>query len=157
MIALCIFIALAVFTRSPAAYDALQSFNILQLPSRSTLQAYKGSFLHQAGANHECILEQVAQFLVYCDERKKEGNKESIKAGVLVFDEVRVISKLIWNSRNQSVVGLCMTHHEQSTLTDIYQMMTTCRIEQTSYILQFLWRDLTSMHACIIITVLQHF
>lgn len=41
--------ALAVFTRSPAAYEALKSFQLLQLPSRATLQAYTGAFLDDPG------------------------------------------------------------------------------------------------------------
>ncbi|MCG8622792.1 MAG: hypothetical protein MJE68_12450 [Proteobacteria bacterium] len=44
------FSALAVFVRSPAAYEALKSFNILQLPSRATLQEYTGAFLDSPGA-----------------------------------------------------------------------------------------------------------
>ena len=35
-------LALAVYTRSPAAYTALQGFGILKLPSKATLQAYTG-------------------------------------------------------------------------------------------------------------------
>uniref|UniRef100_A0A1X7TCY2 Uncharacterized protein n=1 Tax=Amphimedon queenslandica TaxID=400682 RepID=A0A1X7TCY2_AMPQE len=66
-------IALAIYARSPAAYDALKSFNVLQLPSRSTLQSYTGAFLHQPGANHDSISEQVAQFLLHCHQRKQEG------------------------------------------------------------------------------------
>ena len=42
-------LALAVFVRSPAAYEALKSFNILQLPSRATLQAYTGALLDNLG------------------------------------------------------------------------------------------------------------
>ena len=83
-------IALAVFVRSPAAYEALKSFKILQLPSRSTLQSYTGAFLHEAGANSACIEDQVAQFLLHCQQRQKEGKKESQKDGVLIFDEVKV-------------------------------------------------------------------
>lgn len=120
---------LAVYARSPAAYEALKSFKILQLPCRSTLQAYTGAFLHEAGANRACISDQVA----HCQQRLKEGKKQSMKDGVMIFDEVKV--KLMWNSRNQQLIGLSMTHSDQSSLSDIYQ---------TSYILQFLWRDLTS-------------
>ena len=47
--AVTIRLALAVYCRSPAAYDALKSFGILQLPSRSTLQAYTGAFLEDCG------------------------------------------------------------------------------------------------------------
>ena len=32
-----------VYTRSPAAYNALKSFGLIQLPSRTTLQAYTGA------------------------------------------------------------------------------------------------------------------
>ena len=41
--------ALAVFVRSPAAYEALKGFGLMQLPSRSTLLAYTGAFLDEAG------------------------------------------------------------------------------------------------------------
>ena len=42
--------ALAVYVRSPAAYKALKSFNLLELPSKATLQAYTGAFLDEPGA-----------------------------------------------------------------------------------------------------------
>ena len=42
-------LALAVYTRSPAAYDELKSFGLIQLPSRATLQAYTGVFRDDAG------------------------------------------------------------------------------------------------------------
>lgn len=47
--AVTIRLALAVYCRSPPAYDALKSFKLLQLPSRSTLQAYTGAFLEDCG------------------------------------------------------------------------------------------------------------
>ena len=67
-------IALAVFIRSPAAYEALKSF---QLPSRSTLQSYTGAFLHSPDANSACIADQVAQFVLFCQQNKKEGKPDS--------------------------------------------------------------------------------
>lgn len=42
-------VALAVYTISPSAYEALKSFGILQLPSKATLQAYTGAFRDEAG------------------------------------------------------------------------------------------------------------
>ncbi len=42
-------IALAVFVRSPAAYEALKGFKLLQLPSRATLQAYTAAFIDDPG------------------------------------------------------------------------------------------------------------
>ena len=140
----CFIIALAVYVRSPAAYEALKSFNILQLPLRSTLQAYTGAFLHEAGASNVSIEDQVAQFVLHCQQRQKEGKQESKKDGVLIFDEVKVISRLMWNSRSQKLIGLNMTRTEQSSLADIYRTMNGDHAQQTEYILQFLWRDLTS-------------
>ncbi|XP_065904955.1 uncharacterized protein [Dysidea avara] len=52
--------ALAIYTRSPAAYKALQSFDILKLPSKSTMQAFTGAFMHAPGASNVCIIKQVA-------------------------------------------------------------------------------------------------
>ena len=137
-------VALAIYTRSPAAYEALKSFAILQLPCRSTLQAYTGAFLHEPGANSDSIADQVARFVLHCQQRIKEGKLESQKDGVLIFDEVKVISRMMWNSRSQKVMGLCMNHVEQSLLSDVYQMLDDDVAHQTCYILQFLWRDLTS-------------
>ena len=59
-------LALAEFTQSLSAREAVKVFGILQLPSRSTLQSFTGAFLHEPGANSDCISDQVARF----DHRK---------------------------------------------------------------------------------------
>ncbi len=65
--------------------------------------------------------------------------------GVLIFDEVKVVCRLMWNSRSHQLVGLAMTHEELASLTDVYQLLDPdYRTKQTAYILQVLWRDLTS-------------
>ena len=114
------------------------------MPSRSTLQSYTGAFLHSAGANSSCIADQVAQYLLFCQQQKAQGRKEPKGDGALIFDEVKVISRLMWNSRSQTLIGLSMDHDELSSLSDIYSCADGKCPEQTSYILQFLWRDLTS-------------
>ena len=58
---LCLFAALAIYCRSPAAYKALKEFNILSLPSKSTLQSYSGVFIHAPGVSSACIADQVAR------------------------------------------------------------------------------------------------
>ena len=141
-----IILALAVFTRSAAAYEALKSFKILQLPSRSTLQSYTGAFLHEAGASSSCIAGQVTNFMIYKDECLKNGKRETKGDGVLIFDEVKVVCQLMWNSRNQKLMGLAMTHDELASLLDIYKYINHSQAEQTSYILQFIWQDLTSSY-----------
>ena len=68
-----VYAALAVYTRSPGAYEALKSFGILQLPSRSTLQSYTGAFLHEPGASNQCIAGQVTQYIIFKAECEKQG------------------------------------------------------------------------------------
>lgn len=70
---LFLLIALAVYTRSPAAYEALKSFGVLQLPSKSTLQSYTGAFLHEPGTSSRCIADQVARYVVFKEECRKQG------------------------------------------------------------------------------------
>ena len=137
--------ALAIFVRSPAAYEALKSFNILHLPARSTLQAYTSCFLHEGGASWESIAKQVEQFQQFKTSQKAQGKLEPLGDGVLIFDEVKVISRLMWNSRSQTIVGLAMNTDDQASLHDVYELLhKDSAVEQTGYIMQFLWRDLTS-------------
>lgn len=144
MLSVCL-LALAVYTRSPAAYAALKSFGILQLPSKATLQAYTGAFMHEPGASSHCIAEQVARYIVFKEQCRQAGKQEPKSDGVLIFDEVKVACQLMWNSRSHQLMGLTMTHKDQASLNDIYRLLREPEAaEQTSYILQFLWRDLTS-------------
>ena len=51
----------------------------------------------------------------------------------------------MWNSRNHRVVGFSMTHEDMANLLDVYQTLDPdAATKNTTYILQFLWRDLTS-------------
>ena len=64
--------------------------------------------------------------------------------GVLIFDEVKVIS-MIWDPRSHHLVGLAMSPEEQASLQDVFQLFDpSLRVKQTNYVLQFLWCDLTS-------------
>ena len=86
------FVALAIFVRSPAAYEALKSFNVLQLPSRSTIQSYTGAFLHEAGASNESILKQIESYAAFKESCASSGKCRPKSNGVLIFDEVKVVS-----------------------------------------------------------------
>ena len=64
---------------------------------------------------------------------------------MLIFDEVHVIARLMWNSRSQQLVGFAMTPAEMSCLLDVYQTLEEDHATKgTDHILQFLWRDMTS-------------
>ena len=131
-------LALAVYVRSPAAYEALKSFRILQLPSKSTLQSYTGAFLHEPGACAESIIKQVSQYNVVRQSFSDQSGAAPMSDGAVIFDEVKVISSLIWNSRSHHLVGLAMSSEEQANLQDIFALFNpNNRVKQTSYILQF--------------------
>ena len=51
-------VALAVFSRSPAAYEALKSFNILQLPSVSTMKTYMWANRKEPGPVYQRLAEE---------------------------------------------------------------------------------------------------
>ena len=69
---------------------------------------------------------------------KKKGQVLPEGDGVLIFDEVKVIARLLWNSRSQRMVGLAMTHEDMSCLHDVYQALDPDALtKSTTYILQF--------------------
>ena len=43
-------------------------------------------------------------------------------------------------------MGLAMTSEDMASLTDIYRILKDPEASQMSYILQFIWRDLTSSY-----------
>ena len=71
-------LALAIYTRSPAAYEAL------------TLQSYSGAFINEPGASDRCISVQVSHYLAFKEEARKMGKQEPKGDGALIFDEVKV-------------------------------------------------------------------
>ena len=131
--------------RSPSAYEALKNFNILQLPLCTTLQSHTGAFLHEAGASLHTIAKQTEIYHAYVSTCEREGKGVPKSDGVLIFDEVKVITGLIWNSTNQSIIGLAMSEKDQASLNDVFQTIDPDNhIQQTDHMLQFLWRDLAS-------------
>ena len=63
---------------------------------------------------------------------------------MLIFDEVHVVARLMWNSHNQKLVGFVMTPGEMSCLLDVYQTLEDHATKGTNHMLQFTWRDMTS-------------
>jgi len=147
---LCLFLvlnpALAVYTRSPSAYEALKSFQIIQLPGVQTLKDYINSNREDPGKIQERLKLCREEYNRMVAMQQQLGNKQvPISKGVLIFDEVKVGLNVQWNSRTDEFIGHSMTSEEMSTLHDIYESFD--REEQTSktsYVLQTLWRDLTS-------------
>ena len=69
-------LAMAVYSRSPAAHQALCKFGeILHLPSMSTIKDKMREHVHQPGINHEYMLAQQKRYSDFCDENLKQGKK----------------------------------------------------------------------------------
>ena len=129
-------------TKAPAAYTAPRIFGVLNLSSKSTLQVIAHSADVCSSVNvclvcvNYCVLtgrcfyvwirrhgrcHSQAVWLVLCfQERMDKGLQEPKRWGVLVFNEVKVISHLMWNSKSQKMIGLAMTPEEMSSLHDIF-------------------------------------
>ena len=106
---------------------------------------YTGAFMHDPGARSDCIMDQVTHYVAFKEHCVKCGKQEPKADGVLIFDEVKVACQLLWNSRSNTLMGLAMTSKDQASLNDVYKLLKDADdSKQTSYILQFLWRDLTS-------------
>ena len=69
---MCTFLALAVYTRSPAAYEALCNFKLLQLPSVRSLKFYIDANLESAGDSIPRLKESRKQYLEMVEEKKNE-------------------------------------------------------------------------------------
>lgn len=135
-------IALSIFSRSPAAYKALKSFNIFKLPSASTLKKRSQVYDNTPGINHNYLCEQQQKYEELKIQTQNKGSPIPKGDGLLIFDEVKVIEKLIWNSKNHKFIGFAMEEKEFPLLNDISNEVSEPK--PTQYILQFFWRDLTS-------------
>ena len=142
------YIALAVYCRSPAAFEALSSFKLLQLPGVYTLKSFTRSNKEDPG---ECANRLAHERAMYddrvCEEKKRGNPLPPFSEGVLIADEVKVAAKLHWNSRDDNIVGISMTPDEMATLQDLYLDLdgdpTTSKAD---YMLQTLWRDFSTNH-----------
>ena len=58
---------------------------------------------------------------------------------------MQVQSRVIWNSANSAIMGFAMTSDGFSSLHDIYEDLDQeQRCQNTMYVVQFMWRDLSS-------------
>ncbi len=88
------------FTRSPAAYEALKSYSILSLPSVSSLKKFTAANNQPIGSNHAHLQDARETYAAYKSERKEGGFPEPKDTGVIILDEVKVVMKVHWNSAN---------------------------------------------------------
>ena len=76
-------IALAIYTHSPTAYEALCGFGILQLPGVSTLKTFTSFNLENLGFSEERLAHARKQYDRMCEERLAAGGKVPFSEGIL--------------------------------------------------------------------------
>lgn len=79
------------YTRSPAAYSALKSFDILNLPSVSSLKYFTGANIEDPGEADDRLMACREQYQQHVTERMAKGAKKPIGEGALIIDEVKVV------------------------------------------------------------------
>ncbi len=69
--------ALAVFTRSPSAYEALRSFKLLQLPCVRTLKHYIDANLESPGDSADRLQQSRRQYLSLIEEKERASDERN--------------------------------------------------------------------------------
>ena len=101
--------ALAIYTRSPAAFRAVRSLGILQLPCCKELQRIVSRNADGPGINDQYIANQSKAYQSFCENKVASGGKKPLGIGVLIFDETKVSRMLLQISVNlwmQSIARL---------------------------------------------------
>ena len=133
--------ALAIYTRSPTAYDALRGFGILQLPGVSTLKTFSSFNIEVPGTNEERLAHAQQQYDAMVEEKSVAGISTPFYEGILIFDEVKVGAKVHYHAKTQKFIGLAMSADEVGSLHDVYQtLQPDHRTQKCSYVMQYLWR-----------------
>ena len=133
-------IALAVYSRSPAAYEALKGFGKLQLPGISSLKSYSSFNLESPGICEERLAVAREQYKQVISEKLGPGTVPSWE-GILIFDEVKVGLKVHYHAKTGKFIGMAVSSDELGSLHDVFQTLKPGhRTQKTSYVLQYLWR-----------------
>ena len=135
------FLALAIYCRSPSAYESLKDFNSLRLPSISSLKKYVSAYTNEPGLVESHLQEARDSYDKMVESKIDKGENMPNYEGILIFDEVKVCLGVAWSSVSGKCKGLALSPEEVPSLYDVYRTLDPqCRTQQASYILQFLWR-----------------
>lgn len=86
-----IFIAFAVFSRSPSAYHALRGPGILNLPCAKTIRGYMNQHSSSHGIHDDLIQESSSKYEEHIAKLGKKGHARPLKEGILIWDETKVL------------------------------------------------------------------
>ena len=89
---LCKITAMAIYSRSPAAFRAVRSLGILQLPCDKTVKQFMHRHNTSCGIDDEALMLSAHRYDSYKSERKTQGLPLPLSIRVLIWDEVKVCS-----------------------------------------------------------------
>lgn len=90
------FSALAVYNRSPSAYEALRNLSILQLPCTKVLKKVLKDGAEKSGIDPHYFQSQQGKFQAYQRQRESDGHPQPLGIGVMMWDEVKVKDFDLW-------------------------------------------------------------
>jgi len=102
-----------------------------------------------AGLDEGSIGSEFSKYQDFIKLQQEKGRPKPLGFGALIFDETKVRSKIVFEMNGGNVMGFAITPEELPFLQDIFESVDPARNLITSYILQFLWRDLTSSYSII--------
>ena len=82
--------ALAVYSHSPSAFEALRKLKILQLPCSKVLKRVLKDGSENPGIDEDYLMVQEEKFAEFQSNREKEGAPHPLGLGVMMWDEVKV-------------------------------------------------------------------
>jgi hypothetical protein len=85
----------------------------------TSLKRFTTAHLQKAGPYYDYIKEQAQYYEKFKEDVKAFGWKEPIGEGALILDEVKVIGKVIWNSKSGEILGLAMDTSELVSAVDM--------------------------------------
>ena len=97
--------ALAVYARSKATYKVLSDIGFLQLLIMRSVQQKLQNYVDKSGICHDYLFNEQQKYAEFKAEKKKCDEAEPVAEGIFIFDEVKIIEKLIWNSKMTVLLG----------------------------------------------------
>ena len=107
----------------------------------STLKTFTSFNVEAPGFNEERLVHARRQYDAMVREKGEFGVPAPFSEGILIFDEVKVGTKVHYHAKTQKLIGLAMSADELASLHDVFQTLRPDhRTEKASYVLQYLWR-----------------
>ena len=66
---------------------------------------------HEAGINEDYLQEKMEEYVQFSEEMANKGEEKPLGIKVLIFDEVKVMAKVMFNVKTEQFVGFAMAEN----------------------------------------------